>query len=827
MSNGNFEGDGNMWRSQVTSSSSSKLATLKNLVPATQRDAVRAFFDRRIPVATPFPASSSSRDAQSLGVDPPSGYPQDRKMSWREWAGDKLRGRGPSVSDAVEKVQLFPGWAARRYHDPDMEGKEAAEFALEVFVSGFAASYVPPEYATRSQRAFMRLAKAYAALPKVPSPSERPPYSSATSTRTLSKSTEDLLKTVKLPPTPNNITEQSEIAALESQFQKAELDMDTESIVSESDSAPSSSNGTPPSFTPISSSGVSYATASGQFAYSLTDLTRLHANLNTRLHPFWSRSLPNRVVRLSLFSSSPGSSSRSQDGPDDDDPTRSPIDVHHVQTDAQGAFETRLRIPWDRICVHPGALHVAFGDIDDDAELFICAELLPPPSPVNMYPQPQQEITARSVLPVTLSQSQIRLISDIDDTIKLSNILGGARTVFHNVFVRHLEELVIHGMGDWYTRMWSRGVRFHYVSNSPFELLPVINEFIKVSNLPGGSIKLRSYAGRSLFNGLLSAPAIRKRSGVVDILNAFSNSRFILVGDSGEQDLELYAQLAAERHNQILAVFIRDARGPDAIPISDPTGEEIKRCPPPSRTASYASGMSTSATSTSVLGGWRSNTMPPPPTLNLEATPTQKSFARFEGLNGSRTSLPSHIDKSVQDYISARPGSAAPNVSRISAQQAQLQKQQQQQQYHRPIRPARSSSAPLTPTLRPSTLGLPSTFFDSGLTVDTNMSTTSSPASSRPPSPSSASSSLGSVSLLQYPGSLTEAEIAALPPSEKKRYKLQERVYRARLLMPSHIPLRVFVDPEECVEADRVLDDMSKAGWAVRTAMGQQRCDKR
>ena len=46
---------------------------------------------------------------------------------------------------------------------------------------------------------------------------------------------------------------------------------------------------------------------------------------------------------------------------------------------------------------------------------------------------------------------------------KMSNILGGARTIFRNVFVKHLEELVIRGMGDWYTGMWSRGVRFHYV----------------------------------------------------------------------------------------------------------------------------------------------------------------------------------------------------------------------------------------------------------------------------------------------------------------------------------------------------------------------------
>ena len=55
-------------------------------------------------------------------------------------------------------------------------------------------------------------------------------------------------------------------------------------------------------------------------------------------------------------------------------------------------------------------------------------------------------------------------------------------------------------------------------------------------------MRLRSYAGRSLFSGLLSAPASRKRAGLVDILDSFPESKFFLIGDSGEQDLELYAE---------------------------------------------------------------------------------------------------------------------------------------------------------------------------------------------------------------------------------------------------------------------------------------------
>ena len=99
-------------------------------------------------------------------------------------------------------------------------------------------------------------------------------------------------------------------------------------------------------------------------------------------------------------------------------------------------------------------------------------------------------------------------------------------------------------------------------SNGPFEILPIVNEFIRISGLPlgmwvlsdsrheeecvhasiQGSIKLKSYAGRSIFNGLLSAPATRKRAGVQDIIDSFPDSRFFLIGDSGEQDLELYSE---------------------------------------------------------------------------------------------------------------------------------------------------------------------------------------------------------------------------------------------------------------------------------------------
>ena len=73
---------------------------------------------------------------------------------------------------------------------------------------------------------------------------------------------------------------------------------------------------------------------------------------------------------------------------------------------------------------------------------------------------------------------------------------------------------------------------------------------------------------------------MRKRAGVLDVLNHFPDARFFLVGDSGEQDLELYAEIARERPDQILGVFIRDASARDdraLRPLDDPTGAAAYR----------------------------------------------------------------------------------------------------------------------------------------------------------------------------------------------------------------------------------------------------------
>ena len=150
----------------------------------------------------------------------------------------------------------------------------------------------------------------------------------------------------------------------------------------------------------------------------------------------------------------------------------------------------------------------------------------------------------------------VSVISDIDDTIKHSAISSGAREIFRNVFIRDFGDLSIPGVKDWYNRMADMGVKFHYVSNSPWQLYPVLTAFFAMAGFPAGSFHLKQYSG--MFQGIFEPVAERKKSTLEKIMRDFPDRRFLLVGDSGEADLEVYTDVVLENPGRILGVFIRD-----------------------------------------------------------------------------------------------------------------------------------------------------------------------------------------------------------------------------------------------------------------------------
>jgi phosphatidate phosphatase APP1 len=154
----------------------------------------------------------------------------------------------------------------------------------------------------------------------------------------------------------------------------------------------------------------------------------------------------------------------------------------------------------------------------------------------------------------------LSVISDIDDTIKHTSMTSGAREAFRNAFIRDLGDLTIQGVKEWYGHMAELGVKFHYVSNSPWQLYPVLTKYMSLAGLPPGSIHLKLYSG--MLQGIFEPVAERKRSTMDRLARDFPDRKFILIGDSGEADLEVYTDFVIENPSRVLAVYIRDVTTP-------------------------------------------------------------------------------------------------------------------------------------------------------------------------------------------------------------------------------------------------------------------------
>ena len=175
--------------------------------------------------------------------------------------------------------------------------------------------------------------------------------------------------------------------------------------------------------------------------------------------------------------------------------------------------------------------------------------------PTHVRVLASEKLAATEEVQIT-SPKGVSMISDIDDTIKHSAISSGAREIFRNAFIRELGDLTIDGVREWYNTMHDMGVQLHYVSNSPWQLYPVLASYFKLAQLPKGSFHLKQYSG--YLQGIFEPVAERKKSSLEKIMGDFPDRKFILVGDSGEADLEVYTDVALENPGRVLGIFIRD-----------------------------------------------------------------------------------------------------------------------------------------------------------------------------------------------------------------------------------------------------------------------------
>jgi len=158
-----------------------------------------------------------------------------------------------------------------------------------------------------------------------------------------------------------------------------------------------------------------------------------------------------------------------------------------------------------------------------------------------------------------IGRTGLSIISDIDDTIKHSQV-GDHKAVLANTFLRKFKP--VPGMPELYRDCAQNGMVFRYVSGSPWQLYLPLAKFLRDERLPLGSFHLKYFRLKDPSAlGLLQSQEATKLRAIEPIMAAFPKRRFILIGDSGEQDPEIYAKVARGSGEQVVAIFIRNVTG--------------------------------------------------------------------------------------------------------------------------------------------------------------------------------------------------------------------------------------------------------------------------
>ncbi|KAF3903164.1 hypothetical protein ABW21_db0208539 [Orbilia brochopaga] len=151
------------------------------------------------------------------------------------------------------------------------------------------------------------------------------------------------------------------------------------------------------------------------------------------------------------------------------------------------------------------------------------------------------------------------VISDIDDTIKVSNVLNKTAAIKSLLIEDHK---AVDGMPQLYSKL--NGVlktpQWFYLSGTPYQFYPTLRKFI-FATYPNGPMLTQNLTfsePKALLNAIVSDSGVRdyKVAQMEKILSWYPQKKFVMIGDSTQQDPEAYAEIQTPMANNAAERFV-------------------------------------------------------------------------------------------------------------------------------------------------------------------------------------------------------------------------------------------------------------------------------
>jgi phosphatidate phosphatase APP1 len=166
--------------------------------------------------------------------------------------------------------------------------------------------------------------------------------------------------------------------------------------------------------------------------------------------------------------------------------------------------------------------------------------------------------------------SEFGIISDMDDTVMQSNVVTKLKMLSTMLFNSAESRVAFDGVVDLYQGL-NDGERnpLFFISGSSYNLYDLLVKFCRVNDLPKAPMLLRDM-GISEDYWFLKRTIPFKKEEIERLLTFFPDLPFILMGDSGQHDPEIYLDIQERYPDRILGIYIRH------VPFLDLRNEELE-----------------------------------------------------------------------------------------------------------------------------------------------------------------------------------------------------------------------------------------------------------
>ena len=175
----------------------------------------------------------------------------------------------------------------------------------------------------------------------------------------------------------------------------------------------------------------------------------------------------------------------------------------------------------------------------------------------------KDRLEAEAFVFVPGKDTEFGIISDIDDTVLVSNITRFLGRLKLMLLKNATERSPFPGIAG-FLRALCKGSDgkgnnpLFFVSGSEWNLYDLLINFFRSHNIPEGPLLLRDKGTRLDRGDFETSEEEYKREKIRHILDTYPDLKFICIGDSGERDPEIYQQVVQEYPGRILGVYIRD-----------------------------------------------------------------------------------------------------------------------------------------------------------------------------------------------------------------------------------------------------------------------------